>query len=422
MRESSPMSNSPSPNGPTLLLRYTDGGVTPTQLREYISDAGFFQPLRQTLGLYVHIPFCRTRCRFCSFYIEPHRVQQVRAFLQAAIQEIEYYAHHIGLRDVPVETVYVGGGTPTTLHPQELNGLLQAIRTAFMVRPWAELCVEGHPASLTLEMISALVKAGWNRLSLGVQSFDVRELRMLGGRPSTRVTQQALRLAKAVGFHNINVDLMYGLPGQTLETWRASLEDLLAFAPTHCSCYALTVEEGSIFFEESTRGRMVEPDPALQNAMEAMASSALQHAGYEQYEISNFSQPGYACRHNQRYWRDEPYLGLGPSAQSCLGSLRFGNVGNLSAYCSILRNERLPIDELDFRSSEQVARETVVFGLRLLQGVPDKKVSPLLQAQTEWKRALQSLKDEGLLVHERGRLRLTALGRRYADTVAVALL
>jgi len=375
----------------------------------------------ETLGVYVHVPFCRARCRFCAFYMEMPREDRVQAFLEGLDHEVRLYARDVGLHTIPIHTIYFGGGTPTTLTAQQLIRVLNTIRHWFAIKDDAEISVEVHPGTVSLESLGALRQAGFTRLSVGGQSFDQTELRELGGRTFGGGVRQAISWARAAGFTNISLDLMFGFPGQSMESWQRTLEEALAVSPTHLSCYAYTLEEGSPFFREVMQGKRAEPDQEFQVVLEERAVERLAAAGFERYEISNYCLPGYECRHNMRYWQVRACLGLGPSAQSFLGHTRFGNAANLEWYANSLKKGLLPLDEITRLSHDQVDRERVIWGLRMLAGVrlkstQNRQVTGLLQT-------IHQLREQGLLrVEGQGRVRLTNSGIRYADTVAVALL
>ena len=375
-----------------------------------------------TLGLYVHVPFCRTRCRFCALHMEIHREHRVGMFLRALERELRLYAHDAGLRAIPVHTIYLGGGTPTSLTSRQLLQALNAIRGFFVVDDHAEVSVEVHPGTMTCEGFEALRQSGVTRLSLGGQSFDRNELLALGGRAFGADTRQAVRWAKSVGFTNISLDLMFGFPGQSEASWQRTLDEALALSVEHLSCYAYTLEEGSPFYQQVARGGGAEPDPAFQVTLEAMAAARLSAAGFTRYEISNYARPHRECRHNMRYWQGQAYLGLGPSAQSYLGRVRFGNVADLTGYADAITEGLLPLDEFACLSPEQKSRERVVMGLRLLSGVPVGPSCRERGAQTGLGQTIRQLQEDGLLVEEQGTVKLTEWGIRYADTVAVALL
>ena len=376
----------------------------------------------ENLGIYVHVPFCRVRCRFCAFYMEMLREDRVQKFLRGVDQELCLYARQVGLRNVPVRTIYFGGGTPTTLTSRQLVRILTAIRHWFVVEDEAEVSIEVHPGTVTPESLGALRQAGFTRLSVGGQSFDQNELRELGGRTFGGGVRQAIAWARSAGFTNISLDLLFGFPGQSMESWQRTLEEALAVFPTHLSCYAYTLEDGSPFYREVMRGKRSEPDQEFQVTLEEITVKRLATAGFERYEISNYCRPGYECRHNMRYWQVQAYLGLGPSAQSCLGHVRFGNVAHVEWYGDSLKRGTLPLDEITSLSQDQVDRERVIRGLRMLSGVSLMRKSTGNCQKTALLRTIRQLRNEGLLQMEgQGRVKLTDRGIRYADTVAVAL-
>jgi len=370
-----------------------------------------------SLGIYIHVPFCRTRCGFCAFYLRIHREDWAQAYIEALTREIRLHAAHNSLGDRLPETLYFGGGTPTTLQPQQLIDILTVVRDSFGLAEQAEITVEAHPDTVTEEGLRTLRRAGFNRISFGLQSTDERELTQIG-RPSAKGTiAHVVDQARAAGLTNVNLDLIYGLPGQTLESWRASLDEAIRLDPTHLSCYALTIEEKTHLQVSLRRGDLLEPDQALQNAMEDDAASLLAASGFARYEISNYCRASYACRHNLLYWQGSEYLGLGPSAHSYLNGCRFGNVEDLTVYQDRLAAGRLATAEHEQLSPAQRRREALVFGLRLIDGVPLDGSSA-----DQWNDKLARLEQDGLIELEASRIRLTQLGRRFADQVAVALL
>ncbi|MBM4125149.1 MAG: radical SAM family heme chaperone HemW [Nitrospira sp.] len=373
------------------------------------------------LGLYIHVPFCRTRCHFCAFYLHIHREDKAQAFVEALLCEMRLHALRNSLEGRRIETLYFGGGTPTTLSPDQLCRIVEQGRRCFGLADHAEISLEAHPDSVTEETLQRLVQAGFNRISFGMQSSDETELVQVGRPSSAAQIGRAVSLARAAGFSDINLDLIYGLPGQTLDSWTATLDEALALEPTHLSCYALTVEARTRLAIDLRRGDRTEPDAELQNAMEDEAASRLTDAGFQRYEISNYCRPGYACRHNLLYWQGGDYLGLGPSAQSYLAGCRFGNVEDLDAYRQALTEDRLPILETERLSPEQQRREAVVFGLRLLDGVVFR-VAETGEPDSDWDLRVTRLAERGLIEERAGRIKLTDLGRRHADSVAVELL
>jgi len=373
------------------------------------------------VGLYLHVPFCRTRCHFCAFTLQIHRADRVGRYLGSLSREIQLHAEKHSLAGRRLDTVYFGGGTPTTLEASQLTGVLQNVRDSFGVNEGAEISIEAHPDTVTEDSLGRLAEAGFTRISFGAQSMDDEELLQIGRRTSGSRTQGAVRMARAAGFTNINLDLIYGVPGQSLEGWLATLEDVLALDPAHLSCYALTVEEKTRLHLDVRRGNVMEPDASLQNDMENAAAGRLAAAGFARYEISNYARPGFACRHNLLYWEGQDYLGLGPSAQSYLDGRRFGNTESVQDYDLTLERGRLPVAESELLTADQRERERVVFGLRLIQGVEQGLLRHEPPDGT-WRQALDQLTRRGLLEERAGRIRLTDEGRRYADSVAVELL
>ena len=369
------------------------------------------------LGLYLHIPFCRQRCDFCAFYLEIHRENRAEAFVRSLMHEITLSAQQHVAANRPVQSVYYGGGTPTALAPIQLTTILSEVRTHFSLASDCEITVEAHPSTVSEEDLTSLYQAGVTRMSFGGESMDNDELARIGRPGSVSETVTAVARARAAGFTNINLDMMYGLPGQRLESWQRTLAHCLALAPTHLSCYALTVEGDTRLAANIQRRRSPEPDEGLQIEMDEMAQRILGDAGYEQYEVSNYAKPGYACRHNLLYWTNGEYLGCGPSAQSYLDGTRFGNVADLTVYETALTASRLPIEDRTTLSKDEQLRDAVIFGLRLIRGIPSQYLQQHAQNYGHATVTAQLLAQQ--LIEEDGEYsRLSARGRLQADTIA----
>lgn len=370
----------------------------------------------RSIGVYIHIPFCRQRCRFCAFYLDIAKPERMDAFCAALAQEITLHRQNQVIRR-PLQSVYVGGGTPTVLPVSQLVSILQLIQASWPTEPSPEITVETHPSTIGPTDLNRLVKAGFNRLSVGVESLNQQDFAPLGRPGRVRDAKQVVRAARAAGFRNINLDLMYGLPGQTLQSWTETVRSALELEPTHVSCYALTIEEDTELALDVAHHLVPPPDEALQIEMELAAEAIFQAAGFERYEISNYALPGFACRHNLLYWTDGDYLGLGPSAQSYVDGSRFGNVADLSAYITALAAGYLPIGEQIRLTGDERNLEALIFGLRLVRGVPHHLVHP----NTPQHQALHRLATRGLIEWKDDYVCLTPLGRRYADTVMETL-
>lgn len=368
------------------------------------------------VGLYVHIPFCHRRCHFCAFYLEIARQDRLAAFYDALVQEIEVVRSQGLLTGRPLHSIYFGGGTPTALPAPQLASLVNLIRTTWPVSPSVEITVEAHPSSVAIDELRTLARAGFNRISFGAESMNDQDLLSIGRVGSVQDTETAVRAARSAGFDNINLDLMYGLPGQSLGDWQQTLESLLTLEPGHVSCYALTIEDGTKLAHDVARNARLMPDELLQVEMDSVAESVLTAAGFVHYEISNYAQPDRLCRHNLLYWTDGDYLGLGPSAQSYLNATRFGNIADLDTYVEQLSQQRLAKTEETKLSPVARQRDALVFGLRLVQGVPVTTVAAAGRQDL-----VGTLTAQGLLEMRNERVWLTPVGRRYADTVAEKL-
>lgn len=374
-------------------------------------------PPQRDIGLYIHVPLCRQRCHFCAFYLEIATPARIDAFLSALERELTLYHRQNVLAERALQSIYFGGGTPTVIPSLQLTALLDRIRNTYSVTPDVEVTIEAHPSTVTRQDLRVLAEAGFNRISLGAESMAPQDFIPIGRPGMVSDTEQAVQDARTAGFSNINLDLMYGLPGQSLASWTATLHSLLALDPTHISCYALTIEDHTKLAHDIAKGLVPAPDEMLQIEMETATESVLASAGFTRYEISNYARPGYACRHNLLYWTDGDYLGLGPSAQSYVAGSRFGNIANLDAYAGQLQNAHLPVTDRRMLTKEEQQRDALIFGLRLLKGVPNN----LAIEDAGQRDILTQLTERGLIVNENDRITLTPLGRRFADSVASEL-
>lgn len=376
--------------------------------------------MNTALGLYLHIPFCRQRCHFCAFYLELHREATAEAFLRALHTELRLYETEMIGAGRSLQSVYFGGGTPTVLKTAQLIMILAAVRKSFVLDPDCEITVEAHPGTVTAAGLSALRRAGVSRLSFGAESMHDDELARIGRPGAESETIEAVTAARTAGFANINLDLMYGLPGQTVQSWKRTLTACCDLSPTHLSCYALTVEDGTRLARDVRQETAQAPDETLQVEMDQIARQALAEGGYARYEISNYAKPGFECRHNLLYWTQGHYFGLGPSAQSFVDGVRFGNDANLKAYESALSEGQFPIQDRLVLTAQEQLRDAVIFGLRLEHGVS----TSLLAAHAVnygYERVVDRLRASELLVEDHDRTRLSAHGRLHADTVAEQL-
>jgi oxygen-independent coproporphyrinogen-3 oxidase len=323
---------------------------------------------RPGVALYIHIPFCRAKCAYCDFTSYAGLDALHDEYVTALIQEMDL------AEPFSVRTIYIGGGTPTVLSLLHFARIFQAVERRFDTDTTSEITVEANPGAVTREKLSGLRALGVSRLSLGVQSLVEGELRLLGRIHSAPEAIDAFRAARRAGFDNLSLDLIYGLPGQSLASWRASLEGALALQPDHLSLYALTVEEATPLAASIARGQLPSPDPDLAADMYELAQDLLSAAGFLHYEISNWAaSPPRICRHNLTYWHNEPYLGLGAGAHSWLGQRRRSNLPAPEAYMEQVRSGHQPVADDEAIDLETEMGETMMLGLRLLHEGVDRR-------------------------------------------------
>ena len=316
------------------------------------------------LGVYVHIPFCKRKCAYCDFYsLSCPQDAQMDTYLCALQKQIRDFFDKEG--NLPVDTLYIGGGTPSVLGADRLTALLHTLQRCARLQPDAEVTVEVNPESVDASLLRALKAAGVNRISMGIQSSDDAQLAALGRLHNFARAKEAVAQIKALCTENLSVDLMYGLPGQSMENWQQSVEDILALQPAHISCYALKLEEGTPLYRQNP----VLPDDDLQADMYLWLVSRLQTAGYAQYEISNFSLPGKQSRHNSRYWDLRDYIGFGCGAHSYYGGKRFSTVADLTGYLSAMEQGTSVLEAEDETDAPDRSQEYLMLGLRTIRGV-----------------------------------------------------
>ncbi|MDI3257341.1 MAG: radical SAM family heme chaperone HemW [Kyrpidia sp.] len=320
-------------------------------------------------ALYVHIPFCASKCYYCDFnsYVAGDPVRD--RFVQALASEL----HGLGEQfpGISLETVYFGGGTPTLLSASQWERVWKALQDAFDLAPGAEITVEANPGTVDGEKLAVFRAAGVTRLSFGVQAFQAELLNRLGRSHGVEEVGRGVELARAEGGFSLNLDLMFGLPGQTMDQWRNTLAEAVGLAPDHISAYGLKVEDGTPFGRWYDQGLLTLPPEDLEAEMYRTLMETMDRAGYEQYEISNFAKPGHRCRHNLVYWHNEPYLAAGPGAHGYVEGVRYAVVRDVPAYMDRVLSGEVPIAERHRVSEQEEMEDTMILGLRLLDGVED---------------------------------------------------
>jgi len=383
------------------------------------ADLPITEPV-EVRGLYVHTPFCFHKCHYCDFYSIVDRRDRQDQFVSRLIDEISAVSRRIS---GPIETIFVGGGTPTLLAPTLWQPLLDAINSRFELAGDLEFTVEANPETVTAELLAVLAGGGVNRLSIGAQSFDPTLLKTLERWHDPANVRRAVHRARAAGIDNINLDLIFGIPGQTLTQWHADLDAALALQPTHLSCYGLMYEPNTPMTHRLNVGEIQRADDELEAAMYTAAIDRLADAGYEHYEISNWATPANRCRHNLLYWTNANWWSLGPSGSAHVNGWRWKNVPRLGSYLDLAPLP--PIEQIEHLDDDARIGETLMLRLRLLDGLTNGQLDALIGAGDNADRrraAIASFVRDGLLVHDDAGLRLSRRGLLLADTVLAELL
>ena len=372
-------------------------------------------------GIYIHIPFCRSRCSYCDFATGLYESALAERYVASVVSEILAWREVI--QPETVDTIYFGGGTPSLLSPGQLEALLNAVRTRFSVSPNAEVTMEMNPGTVTEGSLAAFRQLGINRASFGAQTFDDRELARLGRSHTVAETRQTFSLLREVGFDNVSFDLIAGLPGQTLERWERNLAEAFALRPEHLSFYLLEVHEGTPLATHIKTGLQPTPDEDLAAEMYSVMLERAADAGYLHYEISNLCLPGFESRHNTKYWTGAPYYGFGCSAHSFDGeSRRWANERDLAKYVARLERNASAVVE-DRRLSEADRRAEAVFlGMRMMAGVRTAEFRELFGVDLGSAHAddLENFQQAGLIEFDGDLLKLTSAGALLSNEVFAA--
>jgi oxygen-independent coproporphyrinogen-3 oxidase len=371
----------------------------------------------KTPGLYIHIPFCLSKCLYCDFYSSTS-ISAVPDFLDTLFKEMEMYRNRFN----PFDTVYIGGGTPSLLSPQQLESILISVRKNFDLILTPEITVETNPADLDQSSLELMREIGISRINIGVQSFDEKILNFLGRRHFIKQANSAIEASRKAGFHNIGLDLIYGIPEQDIESWLDTLKQAVAFSPEHISCYQLTLEAKTPLGMRCQAGEFSLPGEELQYEFFMKTSEFLEDAGYIHYEVSNFALgTKYTSRHNQKYWDHSPYLGLGPSAHSFQSNRRWWNHHSLDRYLAAINAGNLPTEETEILTMEQLRLEALYLGLRTKKGVclQDFQNHYHYNLLTEKKEILDKLEEEGFISIHDGHLYPTQTGLAIADSLSL---
>jgi oxygen-independent coproporphyrinogen-3 oxidase len=366
--------------------------------------------------LYIHIPFCLKKCTYCDFYSVSDSKFIIGPYMTSLCKELEMRKAYNG----ELDGIYIGGGTPSILKEKDIATIMDKVRSTCRISAEAEITSEANPGTLTEKGTKGMLNAGINRISIGVQSLDDRELSLLGRMHDAAEAIAAFNIARVGGFGNISLDLIYGIPGQNLDGWKRTLKKIISLCPEHISTYELTPEKNTILYEQLEKNRLKLPDEDEVAEMYYTAIDILTEGGYEHYEISNFALPGLLCRHNLNYWDRGEYIGIGAGAHSFLAGRRIANVCDVRQYIHDVELGALPIAEETLLNYRDEIEETLFLGLRKTDGFDSKLIPADMTEQL--KEALDDLSHQGLLDLSRGHIKLTRKGLIVCNSVIVRLM
>ena len=370
-------------------------------------------------GIYIHIPFCKTKCMYCDFYSITDREKDADGFVSALCNEIS----HSSLDEYPwiFDTLFIGGGTPSLLNGNQLEFILTTLSKKVSFSCLIEKTIEINPGEASLEKLTDFYSLGINRVSMGVQSLDKELLAFLTRSHSVKKVFETFDHIRTAGFENINCDIIYGIPGQTLDIWKRDMNRIIKLNPGHISAYSLTVEKGTELFQMVNSNEVTMPSNSESADWFTLTRSFLSNHQYIPYEISNFSKPGKECRHNLHYWNIDPYIGFGPSAHSFDGNQRWNNARSLDQYMKKLDEKLSPVSSSETLTPTQKLNEKIGFGLRLNEGIDISNFSEIHKKQFNQNVKQYRNKWDGYINEVGNKIKLHEKGFAFADSIAVDL-
>ena len=369
---------------------------------------------KKTFGIYIHIPFCVKKCEYCDFLSMPSSATIKKNYVQALLEEMNQFSF---TKEMQLVSIFFGGGTPSSIPAQDIKQVLDLIRQKLNLQCFqqVEVTLEMNPGTVTKEKLELYKQSGVNRISIGLQSTDNQELKTLGRIHTYEQFLETYQLVRAAGFDNINIDLMSALPNQSIDSWKETLERVLALRPTHISAYSLIIEEGTPFYDMYGEGKLYEdwlPTEEVDREMYHLTKTMLASHGYHRYEISNYALEGYECVHNTLYWTGVPYVGFGVGASSYINGIRYQNESDLSEYIEKTNNHQNIKQDLTILTKEEQMEEFMFLGLRLTKGINATEFQERFQKDIYgvYGSVIEKFVEEGLLVEENGFIRLTEQG------------
>jgi len=371
---------------------------------------------KKDLGVYIHIPFCLRKCKYCDFLSFVSDKETMQKYVESLCEEIRGFFQRE--KEYQVTTVYLGGGTPTILEPEWTEKIIHTLKSEAVLHPDAEISTEANPGTLTLDKLLSYKKCGINRLSIGLQSTQEKELSYLGRIHSYEQFLEGYDLARKAGFTNINIDLMSAVPYQTLDSWKETLDRILSLKPEHISAYSLIVEEGTPFYDDDKLESLI-PDEDTERKMYEITEEKLLEYGYHRYEVSNYALYGKECAHNILYWRRGDYIGFGLGASSCIRETRFKNTDQMKDYLEHPWRELADREEVESLSIEEQMAEEMILGLRMMEGVSKEAFYRRygLTMDALYGEIIEKYKKSKLLIEENGYIRFTKKGLDLSNIV-----
>ena len=373
---------------------------------------------QQPLGLYIHIPYCIHKCGYCDFNSHPIKQDEMDHYIDALVAEMKHYAKTYSNTNI-IRTIFLGGGTPTTLTVYQLERILKECVSEFTVASDAEITIEANPATIDIEQLKSIRQTGYNRISIGVQSFDKAELKLLDRAHGPEEIHSTVDRARKAGFDNLSLDLMFAVPNQSLSSWESNLNKALEKNPEHLSTYNLTIEQGTAFSKLQSNGKLIMPDDDHQLELYKRTIERLTKKGFHHYEISNFARRGKECKHNITYWENKNTLGLGAGASSYMNGTRFKNINLPAHYIRQVKEKKIAVEHSETLEPRQAMGETIMLGLRLLQGISIHQFEKRFQISfiNLFRNIISALKEKELVIIEKDYLRLSQKGLFWADSV-----
>jgi oxygen-independent coproporphyrinogen-3 oxidase len=374
------------------------------------------------LGLYIHIPFCKQKCNYCTFFSRSGMEKYILDYFIALQKELESYQKE--LKKYLITTIYFGGGTPSLVAPQYITMLLKHIKKNFLIEKKAEITIETNPESLTLRKLREYKKAGINRISIGLQAWQDNLLTYLGRKYTHDLFHKKMNLIKKAGFTNINIDCIFGIPGQTIKNWNETLEHILQYRPTHIACYSLHIERNTPFGRSKEKGTFIPIDESLDRKMYWEAIHKLKKNGYKHYEISNFSKKGFECRHNLNFWNYQPYIGIGSGAHSYFQNQRYNNFYDIKKYITYSLSKKSTKKNNEVIDGKKAFSEFMLLKLRLINGFDRKDFQKQFKKDVFeiFKIELKKLVSQNLLQCDRQRIKFTKKGLNLGNSVWMELM